>query len=851
MLVAPWVAVFSAVLSGRVMIDRDGSGTVSAGDIPAAGVRVTSGRFASAVTAADGSYAVDTPVVDDMVWVRVPSGFRPGPVYGWPSGAVVPDLLLTELTTDELSAPVSFVVAADSHTVVDVTDDIWDGGDLDAVLVQALATAIPPRFFTILGDITQGTRDSQFAWVTATLAGHDVPWVPVPGNHDWYDGGDMYRAMLGPDNYSFDIDNLHFVVWDTMLSPGDIDDFLSLDLADVDPSMTVVALGHFSPDDAIAQRMADLGVSYLFTGHWHANRRVERFGLMEWGTQTLIMGGLDLTPGGYRVVTFVDDLPVITYHDTMVEPVLSLVSPAPGSCLSMPGAVVRVAASIDSAAPTVTLRIADVVVPMTFDGGWGYSASLPATDAAFLDVIIEATTPSQGTLSVAARLEFCAPQAIAIAGAWPQVGGSPGRHGGSTAQVDPPLREQWAMAAGGHVLAGSPVVAEGRVVVAVTDLAAGDQGGVIALDLSTGAVLWRYGTDFPVRNSPAVEVGVVVLPISNGEVLGLDLATGALLWSYDLGVGLPEEKTTVWSTPVVESGVAYLGNQGRFVALEVATGSEKWRAEPELGYAWLGSFAGAVISGELVVACLNRDGGLVAWNKLTGIEVWHLTGVVTAGIHAAPVAIGAGALVSSDVLVFANGSDEVVVIAAATGEVLRTRKLDERGFEWGNAITSGLASTGTAVIVPTLYGDVASVNVADGSVGWRVSGDIGPLSVTHYRSYTDGFAAAPVVAGSTVWFGDTRGILRAASLQGQVRYELNLGAPLLAGPAAVDAGLVVATYDGTVRLLVPCPTCPLPPIAAPDTGCGCASGGAGSLAALLALLLLSLRPRRHPFSRHR
>ena len=43
-------------------------------------------------------------------------------------------------------------------------------------------------------------------------------------------------------------------------------------------------------------------MSYLFTGHWHANRMlVHRKGIVEWNTQTLVMGSIDHSPAGYRV----------------------------------------------------------------------------------------------------------------------------------------------------------------------------------------------------------------------------------------------------------------------------------------------------------------------------------------------------------------------------------------------------------------------------------------------------------------------------------------------------------------------------------------------------------------------
>ena len=94
----------------------------------------------------------------------------------------------------------------------------------------------------------------------------------------------------------------------------------------------VVVLGHAPPPDEVADRLAELGVDYLFTGHWHANRRVDHGGLVEWGTETFVMGGIDQSASGYRVVTFEGDTPSVVNHERMIEPHLALVAPHAGSC---------------------------------------------------------------------------------------------------------------------------------------------------------------------------------------------------------------------------------------------------------------------------------------------------------------------------------------------------------------------------------------------------------------------------------------------------------------------------------------------------------------------------------------
>src|SRR5262249_24964747 len=154
-----------------------------------------------------------------------------GPVWGaWDSGARTGDI---DLGLRPLAQPVrgalTFVVAADTH--LPISQPYFGELDLAAAAAQATALDPPPAFFTILGDITQGSRDAELDMVDRALAGLGVPWIPVPGNHDWYDGGATWFRRYGPDNYSFDLGGVHFVVWNMAMSDDDIRTYLGAELA--------------------------------------------------------------------------------------------------------------------------------------------------------------------------------------------------------------------------------------------------------------------------------------------------------------------------------------------------------------------------------------------------------------------------------------------------------------------------------------------------------------------------------------------------------------------------------------------------------------------------------------------
>lgn len=846
-------------LTGVVYVDRNGDRVRQASEPGVPGAVVALERGAFTTTDANGQYRLDVPMVAGIVWVRVPDGFRPGPVWRPATGPEL-DLPLVPLTADEQAAPLTFVVAADSHTVRLDPNDPWDGGDLADAIDQAISLPQPPRFFTIVGDITQGNRVEEFDLVDAALAGVTVPWVPVPGNHDWYDGGAAWRARWGPDNYSFDIGDLHFVVFDNNLSEAAQLAFFEAELALVDPAMTVVAMGHASPRDPVADELAALGVDYLFTGHWHANRRVERAtGLVEWGTQTFVMGGIDQSPSGYRVVTFdpadVAAEPTIVHRERLVTPHLDLVAPHPGSCASPQGFELRVAAALDASEPAVSaiLDCSDDVIPLVPAGGWAFRADIGPLAPGPHTVAIVASSPGGRSMTQRLSFQVCDPVATPAMGAWPQVGGGPAHVGRQDAPVAPPVQTRWSRAVGGTVALGGPVVADGVVVVSVADRAGGRDGGLVALDLATGAERWRYRTPYPVSNAPAIDGGIVVVGLGNGELHAVDLQTGAVRWTFDAAEGLPMLESSLWSSPTIAGGLVFVALQGAFTAVDLATGEPVWSRDRTNNYPWLGSLAAVAVADGTALAAFNRDDGLSGWSAATGAPAWS-------NVSGATVAINATPIVENGVVYLANARGEVSAAELGTGRILWTRPTASGGFDWGYTITAAPALAGGRLFVPSQWDDLIAFDAATGAELWRYATAGGPLNFAHYRSAQPGFAASPVVTGDVVWIGRPDGRLVAlAAADGAELFSTDLGAPIVTAPAPVGNGLVVATYDGTVHALAPAPVadpgmpdpCDGGPEPTPTDPAGCCATGAhdGPASAGLALFVIALVARRRRATR--
>jgi outer membrane protein assembly factor BamB len=853
------LAACATTVAGVVYVDRNGDRARQPDEPALPGALVSVDRGAVwARTDRAGAYAFLLPAGAAHIWVRVPAGFRPGPVWLRADADARGDLGVIPLTPEEDASPLTFIVAADTHATT--AAERWTGGDLADGIDQATSLAVPPRFFTIVGDVTQANRPEELARVEDALRHIAVPWVPVAGNHDWYDGGRTWRSRWGPDNYSFEVGDLHVIVWDTNLSEDDQLAFFRADLAHVAPGATVVALGHASPTTPIADELAALGVDYLFTGHWHANRRVERTGLVEWGTQTLMMGTIDQSPAGYRIVTFVGGQPSIEHRARLVQPHLAVTAPHPGSCAPPGPLQVLASAALDAATPIVTARVnCGPEVELSPRGGWAFGAQLPALPPGTHRLTLAAAAPSGRRLERDVAFDVCPTGLGAPAAAdWPQLGGAPEHRNATPRAIAPPLQQAWATSIGGAVVLGTPVIAAGVVVIASWDLGAGDTGGLVALDLATGAERWRYVTPYPTRSAPAIDVatGTVVAALGNGEVHAVALADGAPRWSRDLADGLDALASSLWAAPTIADGRVFAAVQGRLSALDVATGAPVWTRELTPTYAWLGSLAAVTVADGTAIVNTARQDGTAAWAAATGAPRWLLKAARTVAVSATPVA-------DAGTIYLVNAAGTVSALSQASGAIAWSTSVTPEATDWDYTVTATPALVGGRLIVPTQYRELVALDASSGAELWRYATPGGPLQFAHYRAAEPGFAASSVATGDLLWVPRPDGVLAALAVaDGRELWATQLGAPLVSAPAPAGDYLVVATFDGTVRALVPaaagqvrapappataCASPPVPP--GGEAGCCRASPGAAgplALAALVGVVLHFGRRRRAP-----
>ena len=167
-------------------------------------------------------------------------------------------------------------------------------------------------------------------------------------------------------------------------------------------------------------------------------------------------------------------------------------------------------------------------------------------------------------------------------------------------------------------LRGSPTIAFGQVLVMTQD------NQIIALDATNGEILWNKGGSsaqsgvFGVA-APAAGQGTIVAGYSSGELTAYRYENGRELWADALArtniSTQVSSLTDIDADPIIDSGRVYaLGQGGRMAAYELVTGQRIW----ELNLAGISTPA---IAGEWIFT-LTDDARLLAIARTNGQVRW-------------------------------------------------------------------------------------------------------------------------------------------------------------------------------------------------------------------------------------
>ena len=195
---------------------------------------------------------------------------------------------------------------------------------------------------------------------------------------------------------------------------------------------------------------------------------------------------------------------------------------------------------------------------------------------------------------------------------------------------------------------GSGLVADGsRLYFASRDK------NLYALDIKTGATLWKYAASDIMTATPALYRDLVLIADYAGKVQAISAADGKLRWTYDAKLAVPGDL-------VVDRDQVLVGSRSYdLIALDAATGRERWKhyywfswieSPPVVrdGIAYTGS------SDATNVYAIDERSGRLRWKTAVPGWAWPRTAVsdrfVVAGVSGSGAYPGfrAGALVALD-----------------------------------------------------------------------------------------------------------------------------------------------------------------------------------------------------------
>jgi outer membrane protein assembly factor BamB len=272
-------------------------------------------------------------------------------------------------------------------------------------------------------------------------------------------------------------------------------------------------------------------------------------------------------------------------------------------------------------------------------------------------------------------------------------------------------------------------------------------GELVALDASTGGVLWRQELDTLASGAPATDGNVVYVSGRDGSAWALSAADGKVIWRV-IGTAGTTGYVGSAAPTIADRVVIFPSSGGELLAvLKVGNGTTVWRsslAGKRLGraYAFTADITGdAVISGSTLFAG-TAAGRTVALDASSGEQLW------SAGEGAlGPVAVAGGSLF------LVNDEAQLVRLDASTGEVIWSVPMPYFTDEKVKRRKGIYAHYG-----PVLAGGRVMVVSSDGLLR---AFDPASGSLTHTAQIPGGAATQPAVAGGVLFVVGGEGQLHA------------------------------------------------------------------------------------------
>lgn len=304
-------------------------------------------------------------------------------------------------------------------------------------------------------------------------------------------------------------------------------------------------------------------------------------------------------------------------------------------------------------------------------------------------------------------------------------------------------------------------------------------------------VAWTFPTGGPVRSSPTVSGGRVLIGSSDGGLYALDEKSGEQIWKFPTG-------GAVDSSPAVSGGTVFVASRDRSLyAVDERSGKEKWRfpmgpdAPFAWGYEWIIASPAVdggrvfVAGGDGFVSCLSAESGAVRWRFRTGGR-----------LRSSPAVAGG--------TVYQGSTDGVLyALDAATGklrwkyETEGVRNDSEKaGFD-RRSIASSPSVAGGVVTFGSRDAHQYALDAKTGRFLWRIAH---PVAFTKEHAELAWCEGSPAISDGVSYVGSSDGyFVNAVEIAtGKERWRDSMPSRIISSPAVTGDTLYVGCENGEV-----------------------------------------------------
>ena len=794
----------TAAYNGRVFVDKNSNGQFDRGEKTLGGIKVSDGMNVTE-TAKDGTYTLPGHARQRFIFITTPSGYKTlnkhyhkidSRTNGYDFG------LLTYHPGIGKDGSHQYVHVSDTEIFNTEGNEAWVRN------IREYAANENAAFIIHTGDICYENGMKKHIKLMNT-ENMNVPVFYCIGNHDLVKGKygeEVFENNYGPVYYSFDVANVHYIV--TPMPGGDhkpgytrldVCRWLKNDLAHIKPGTPIVVFNHdiltygdefiYKGSETESIDLNKHNLKAWVYGHWHINHVKKQGSVYTVCTSALDKGGIDHSTSAFRIMhvdgkgDFSSELRYSYLNN-------SICIASPAGHTASPEVTVNV---YSSASPVrrVTYTCLDQDKPVLRDkrlsqsSDWCWTATLPLKETHAgkeLTIQVEAEFKNGETARSEKNFVYLPQQAdIRLTENWDNLLGNATHTAKAATALDSIPGLAWVKNIGANIYMTSPLIHNGNIYTASVDEDLKGRAHIYALDGKSGEIKWKYPVKSSVKNTIAIDNGLVFAQDVLGNLYAVDCESGKLCWESKLPVnGLP----ALIDGLVACDGVVYAGTGKALSAFEARTGRRIWKNE---GWSQREGTTSTLTQGNGILI------GSVQWSTLygndskTGKMLWSVSnhGLRNRGASAA----------MHGSLLYLISEKSFFILEAATGRIIVRKPLP-----YNLDATSTPLLTDKEIIFGTANKGLVALDNETLEEKWNCPiGDALIYTAPYSRPTSGTIETSPALAGKTVYVGASDGgIYGIDKRTGKIVWKYTTGAPIFSSVAISGNTLIATDFGGNV-----------------------------------------------------